>query len=128
MLNLELVGFGLGFCGLAAGGLQSQGNFGMVGFGAGQGRAGLFDDQALGTQFFFQVFNFLGPGQQTRLLRIGGIKRHPLRADGVATGHIDGLAGLELLTLGQGGVQIGGGKTPTQPIAEQRPQGRGVKA
>ena len=49
-------------------------------------------DQCLGAQLLFQVFNFLRPREQPRLLIVWCIKTHAHAGDGMPLGHINHLA------------------------------------
>ena len=93
-VHLQFVGGLLGLGGFTPGGHQTLCRIGIGGFCPHQGSARLFADQGLSTQFFVQMFNFLGARQQARLLGILRIKTHAVRRHRMAGGYVDGFTGL----------------------------------
>ena len=61
----------------------------------------------------------MGAGQHAGLLGVGRVKAHAVGGDGVAGGHVNHLAGLQTLALGQGLFEAGGAQTTVQPFGQQ---------
>ncbi len=93
-LHLQLVRAALSLGGLAARHHQALGSVGEGGVGAHQGRARLLGDERLCLELLVEVLDFLRARQQAGLLVVGRVEAHAVRADGVAAGDVDGLAGL----------------------------------
>ena len=89
------------------------------GLGADQGIACLIADEGLRFGALVEVFNFLRTRQQARLLAVLCVKAHAVGADGVATGYINHLPGLQAAALGQGFVQIGSCEAAAEPVGQQ---------
>jgi hypothetical protein len=64
-------------------------------------------NQRLGAQLLVQVLDLLGAGQQAGLLGVLRVKAHAVGGDGMAAGHIDHFAGLQLARAGQRLFQAG---------------------
>jgi len=105
--DLQRMALVLRFARFTASGGQALAGVQIAGFAASQCRPCLLADQHLRTQAFFQVVDLLRAGQQAGLLRIGRIKTHAVRGDGMAAHDVDRLARQQARARGQGIVQHG---------------------
>ena len=117
--DLQLVRARLAFGCLAPCRHQALGRIGIPGLGLDERVARLLADQRLRTQLLFEVLDLLRARQQAGLLGIGRVEAHAVRADAVAAFYIDGLARLQLATLGQRVFQRGRGVAAGQPVGQQ---------
>ena len=112
------MGLCLGLRGLLPGALQALGHVGIGGLTAHQQGARFIGHQNLGAQLFVEVFDLLGPGQQTRLLGIGCIEVNTVPPHRMTTFDIDKLSGLQHVTAGQRFFKAGGGERALQPVIQ----------
>ena len=77
-------------------------------------------DKGLSATLLLEIFNFLGPGEQTRLFAVRRIEIDTVPADGVALRHQDPLTRLQAVAPRQGLGQVGRGETALQPALQQR--------
>ncbi len=127
-LDLQLVRARLRFGGFAPRRDQALRSIGVGRFGADQRGARFFADQRLGAQLALQVFHFLLAGQQAGLLGIRRVEADAVRGHGMAALHVDDLAGLQRVALGQRLFEARGGVAAVQPVGQQRLLARIVQA
>ena len=117
VLHLQRMRFGLRFAGIAAQGGQALGAIGIRGFGTRQGIARLVGNQCLRAHFLVQVFDFLRPRQQARLLGVLRIKPDAVLRHHMACRQVNGFARLQPAAQAQSFVQRGRGVAALQPVA-----------
>ena len=101
-LHLELVGLCLCRRSFAAQFNQTLAGVAVRGLRAHQQVASFLMNEGLSASLFLEVFNLLGPGEQSRLFAVGGIEIHAVSTHRVTLRHQNPLTGLQTLTLGQG--------------------------